>query len=1177
MREDGGLMLEPDDFDDFVTSLNDPDIDTDNIGGNSEEQHDNAVNEFTNLWDSTNTGEFILEVEGDEMGKKGVLNDITINGHVLLNQCGSLLTRKKHMVKGNKKEKFFLQKLCATSTGTSVPLVYPEATLFSSIFWKSSKDSSSILGAIPSSLLSEESAKSFGFASIPEHVRSRLTNISTTTSSDFHYASFCYDKLTNLAANHQDTRIVIRRGLTVDEKSGGLGLRGTGDTSMLESFDSKAMVRNLCAAQQYHNMTHFLTYTCNMKKHFGTQPIKEWIDSKQWKKYIPYFEDLDLTNQEEIENGINQASSGLLLRVWQEVTQLFLQFIKDSPSSPFINVKSMFTRKEYQKLVGNLHHLHLIMEVNMPELSEEQKQFIQDLSRCSCVDVVRLNEVDKFYNDGTLKDFEDYQSMINDADNFLGHKCNSRCLVKMPNGEFRCRKLNYLEMSKNNNQHTFREFNSDISKDCLDRLTQIGMIEPIEINEHGYPKDWKSKLSFLHPKRHIPPTNPNYDNNMSPVESHTFSNCRSMQNIQVLTQTGGVNKYVCKYIGKIDEQNYVVVKANSANGVPTLLTKSTFLHNTKIASSKMQEDKDRKKDSSYPQGRYISHVEMLHQMLKYPEVITDLHFVTITTTPLEYRAGIELDSFVAPAPDEGQSGSASNDIRNGKALPEWRQHTIYEMRIYEDLTKSSISIDKITLFSLRPPELRNIINKTKNYFRWFHTVLSKKESIKGDRLDDAIDADLLKSYWVNGLQQQVYLRRRAVPELIGYINTLDEATLQEDGVAEMVALFHKIDNLLTNADQLDENNPDDISDVRFYEHMMENLIQDDTRIAAHLPVPVFSYIKPTTCYQFLHHILLSMGSFATEIDLIMKPSLRESFRYAKLIGQSDEPEDLQRYSDNLLYCWIEEQLQYWANSKRLITEWIVIAGELFDGVIVRNELSISDMPPVQLSSLFGSSEEETITYIRSLKNTFIDAIHEELTPITFELCSIPSKATILSASKSLPMNWDAVDKFTRNPIQSEDSFEEQRTAINVACSQIDKYINPGNQTVFTKNVGIRGFPGSGKTWCSLYIAIYGLSKGLIVLPTALLAKRALQLGGTHWHKLFYIPIEKNLGIHRKAELALSSIIRDAKLLHLLLCIDVLICDEIGKFKTFFMSLYNINNIVTILTSLLQQGNCRQTS
>ena len=82
MREDGGLMLEPDDFDEFVTSSNDPDIDTDNII-NSEESHDNDVNEFNNLWDSTNTGEFVFEVEGDETEKRGILNDIIINGHVL--------------------------------------------------------------------------------------------------------------------------------------------------------------------------------------------------------------------------------------------------------------------------------------------------------------------------------------------------------------------------------------------------------------------------------------------------------------------------------------------------------------------------------------------------------------------------------------------------------------------------------------------------------------------------------------------------------------------------------------------------------------------------------------------------------------------------------------------------------------------------------------------------------------------------------------------------------------------------------------------------------------------------------------------------------------------------------------------------------------------------------------
>ena len=72
------------------------------------------------------------------------------------------------------------------------------------------------------------------------------------------------DKLTdisssvsNLLAVHEDTRIMMRRGLTCIENDGELGLRGTGGSSILESFGSKQMIRNLCASQKYHPMTHF--------------------------------------------------------------------------------------------------------------------------------------------------------------------------------------------------------------------------------------------------------------------------------------------------------------------------------------------------------------------------------------------------------------------------------------------------------------------------------------------------------------------------------------------------------------------------------------------------------------------------------------------------------------------------------------------------------------------------------------------------------------------------------------------------------------------------------------------------------------------------------------------------------------------------------------------------------
>ena len=139
-----------------------------------------------------------------------------------------------------------IQKLCAILKGTSVPLIYAEAMLFPSIFWKASDDMNSLVGALPAPLLNEKIA-SFGFMEIAQHVKSRLTSAGCTTSSDPRYITFAYDMLTNLAATHEDTRLVLQRGLTVSEDNANrLTVGGKGDSALMESFDSKQMVRNLC-------------------------------------------------------------------------------------------------------------------------------------------------------------------------------------------------------------------------------------------------------------------------------------------------------------------------------------------------------------------------------------------------------------------------------------------------------------------------------------------------------------------------------------------------------------------------------------------------------------------------------------------------------------------------------------------------------------------------------------------------------------------------------------------------------------------------------------------------------------------------------------------------------------------------------------------------------------------
>ena len=156
--------------------------------------------------------------------------------------------------------------------------------------------------------------------------------------------------MVNLESNREDTRCIINNGLIVaNDKIGGLELRGKGDSSLLESIDSQAMVRNLCSSQIWHKMDVFLTFTCNMKKHFGTRVIKEWIEGDDWKKNFKDYEELDPFERKEIEDSLNQASSNLLLRVWQEVCELFLTYLRKSPSSPYKKVSSIFARFEYQK------------------------------------------------------------------------------------------------------------------------------------------------------------------------------------------------------------------------------------------------------------------------------------------------------------------------------------------------------------------------------------------------------------------------------------------------------------------------------------------------------------------------------------------------------------------------------------------------------------------------------------------------------------------------------------------------------------------------------------------------------------------------------------------------------------------------------------------------------------
>ena len=96
---------------------------------------------------STNQGEVVYEVV--EETPKGHY----VNGHVILNQRGSICSRAKHHIKSYQLQKHFLQRIISTTSGDYIPLLYPISMLFPSIGYKMIPSCGSIAGIIPSLLM----------------------------------------------------------------------------------------------------------------------------------------------------------------------------------------------------------------------------------------------------------------------------------------------------------------------------------------------------------------------------------------------------------------------------------------------------------------------------------------------------------------------------------------------------------------------------------------------------------------------------------------------------------------------------------------------------------------------------------------------------------------------------------------------------------------------------------------------------------------------------------------------------------------------------------------------------------------------------------------------------------------------------------------------------------------
>ena len=553
---------------------------------------------------------------------------------------------------------------------------------------------------------------------------------------------------------------------------------------------------------------------------------------------------------------------------------------------------------------------------------------------------------------------------------------------------------------------------------------------------------------------------------------------------------------------------------------------------------------------------------MVHLLLRYPETITNLSFIHVSTLPLEFRAGSEKREKTDRIPvhrrnrnqRDGRQVNVFNAIQDGaftdtfisnrnrnsiENLPQWRKHTDSERLTFESIEACHLTVDKVSKFSLRPCELRKAFPQMREFFRFFEYV----EKIKEEDLEKHLSVDMNCTLFIDGLLNQVKVREEALLEIRTYLqNEIKMPNPEEDNydaIKTIKDIFNDIHYVL-------QSNNNDLNDdeISFKAHAKKNLLISHKQFYT-LPTPVFSYTRPSNGAHFILHIMLSMGKFDTEIDLSLHPTLRDSLRYCQLIGLSDSPEDLTQYSNELMLKYFKEQVTTFPNSKHVLQSWIVEAAELFDSVIIENKLSTNDLPAVQQTALFNELDERNRAFLEEVKSNVIDAALNELGQQTIENCKIPTKEDLMSCSKEYPLSWDPIENFTQNEGQPDESFREQKLALQLMKEAADEYLSFGN--TFVKCTGIRGAAGSGKTWTMEYGIIYPLSQGLTMITTSHMARRAIQLGGKHLAYLLGLPYGKaNITPQRCAELALHRIMRKPVLYNFLRALDALVIDEFAQ-------------------------------
>jgi len=1127
-----------------------------------------------------------------------------VSNHVLLNHYGSCLVRRNSKMAGTLRHQNFLQGIASTSAGDSIPLVYPEGMLFPDHFFLDEEDGS-VLGALPAAALHDDRVlKRHGLCTLQDHYRTRLSSPGLLASSDPKYHFFAFDNLTNLGMRGCDSRVILRRGFADLQGPGGVTMRGRKDPIFdTEQVDCRPIVNQLSAAIGLYPPCYFYTHTISMKTHYGIKLIWEWMMSDEILdeilkdgtsiNYNPV--QLSQDERDELRQSIIDSAGVLLLRAWMEIMHIWIRYITKSKEQPLGDISKFFFRFELQEAEANLPHVHSILWTNDDLKTEEGLNAALDRIRGFISDIIRKEEMQEYLETGLFENEKAITRFLEMMGTVLPHEHLRRCFTVTKNPDnntdevtLRCKVADNYSLNPRPSEHTFIDIPVEHSQESIHVMQTLGLCQPPPPDHApGKPLLFEPTIDSLKAKKHVPPANGN-EGIVSPVPGKLIARNPNACNIQFTTGYL-ISRYLAKYVASIDEYNVIKITPPKATDDPNTFNVEGHVQlNTKITGNKIHQQKKRKKESrsNTRQARAINIIETYMLLFGYDPIIKNMDFVNVPTQPFEERSAsnritplqrflnndenkdlrnksmqcIALsamdtvpchhvrESFLRDAQNIVNFDSSGNPVNR---FPKWRRFTSNQVQKAEDDLQSPLQPDFVTLFSLRPPELRFIMHQDK-YNRWFErktnneTLLYKQIEHCSRNLND----DVRYSKWIDATCATITMRYPAIHEILDYINSAPlhyfgtDSSNHQQAKKEIKEVFELLEQAI---DWIILGNPlsrPGIADLLRCMH--QNLVSSSNK--SMLPIPWHKSVRPTQPTRFLIHLLLSFGAFVDEYSLFQQPCLRDSFIHAGLLDANNPEES----ANHLCRRYITEQLVNLPAGTVTFDRYCASAYYTIKEFFVSNTLHTDEIPSVLYCRLAQETDEKIKQYKYNKRQVLIQNLLNKLEGPCGT--TLPSFDECMNATVCKPCSWD-INNLPISPDQPLESHEEQQKLLKIGQDLVHSYINSTNTV--TKCLCVVGAGGVGKTTADQIILLHAICKGLNGASTALASERSQELAGEHINSLFCMPRGNCFSVGQLAERCIANLYRNPEKLEYLRTLDLLLLDETGNIPAEILSVMDI--------------------